>query len=118
MDGTDTDGEGNLIKALRDRNSVAKIDVAARKVLAEWKTTGCDEPTGLAFDRANKRVFVGCRGKAPVLAVLDSDSGRVITTLEIGRGNDGVIYDAATRKIYTSNRVDANLVIYDQVDPD
>ena len=42
----------------------------------------------------------------------------MITTLEIGRGNDGVIYDAATRKIYTSNGVDANLVIYDQVDAD
>ena len=28
----------------------------------------------------------------------------------------GVIYDAATRKVYTSNGVDANLVIFDQVD--
>jgi DNA-binding beta-propeller fold protein YncE len=53
-----------------------------------------------------------------VLAVIDSDSGKVITTLEIGRGNDGVIYDPATHKIYTSNGVDANLVIYDQVNPD
>jgi hypothetical protein len=118
LDGTVPDGEGNLFMALRDRNSVVKIDVAARKVTGEWKTTGCDEPTGIAFDRVNKRIFVGCRGKSPVLAVLDSDSGRVVTTVEIGRGNDGVIYDPATRKIYTSNGVDANLVIYDQVDAD
>lgn len=118
LDGTVPDGEGNLFTALRDRNAVVKIDVAARKVTAEWKTTGCDEPTGIAFDRTNKRIFVGCRGKSPVLAVLDSDSGKVITTVEIGRGNDGVIYDPTTRKIYTSNGVDANLVIYDQVDPD
>jgi DNA-binding beta-propeller fold protein YncE len=118
LDGTVPDGEGNLFMALRDRNAVVKIDVAARKVAAEWKTTGCDEPTGVAFDKANKRLFVGCRGKSPVLAVLDSASGKVITTLEIGRGNDGVVYDAATRKVYTSNGVDANLVIYDQVDPD
>ena len=118
LDGTAPDGEGNLFMALRDRNAVAKIDVAARKVTAEWKTTGCEQPTGLAFDRTNKRIFVGCRGNNPVLAILDSDSGKVVSTVEIGRGNDGVIYDPATRKIYTSNGVDANLVIYDQVDPD
>jgi DNA-binding beta-propeller fold protein YncE len=118
LDGTAPDGEGNLFMALRDRNSVAKIDVVGRKMTAEWKTTGCEQPTGLAFDRTNKRIFVGCRGNNPVLAVLDSDSGKVVTTAEIGRGNDGVIYDPATHKIYTSNGVDANLVIYDQVNPD
>jgi WD40 repeat protein len=118
LDGTVPDGEGNLFMALRDRNSVARIDVAQRKVTADWKTAPCEEPTGIAFDKANKRIFVGCRGKNPVLAVIDSDSGKVITTMEIGRGNDGVIYDPATHKIYTSNGVDANLVIYDQVNPD
>jgi len=116
LDGAAADGEGNLLMALRDRNSVAKIDVAARKVAGEWKAEGCEQPTGLAYDKANKRIFVGCRGNKPVLAVMDAESGKVITTLEIGRGNDGVIYDAAARRIYTSNGVDANLVIYDQVD--
>jgi DNA-binding beta-propeller fold protein YncE len=118
LDGTAADGEGNLYMALRDRNSVVKIDVAARKVTNEWKTEGCDEPTGLAYDRAHKRVLVGCRGKAPVLAVLDAESGKVVATVPIGRGNDGVIYDPDTHKVYTSNGVDANLVIYDQVGPD
>ena len=55
------------------------------------------------------------KGLVPAV-VQDADSGKVIATQEIGRGNDGVIYDAETRKIYTSNGVDANLVIYDQVD--
>ncbi len=118
LDGTVPDGEGNLFMALRDRNLVVKIDAAQRKVTGQWNTAPCEEPTAVAFDKANKRIFVGCRGKNPVLAVLDSDSGKLITTLEIGHGNDGVIYDGATRKIYTSNGVDANLVIYDQVAPD
>jgi DNA-binding beta-propeller fold protein YncE len=118
LDGTAADGEGNLYMALRDRNSVVKIDVASRKVVNEWKTEGCDEPTGLAYDRAHKRILVGCRGKAPVLAALDAESGKVVATVPIGRGNDGVIYDADSHKVYTSNGVDANLVIYEQVDPD
>jgi len=118
IDGAVPDGEGNLFVALRDRNAVAKVDAKQRKLIGDWPTTPCEEPTSVALDKANKRLFVGCRGKNPVLAVLDTGSGRVVTTLEIGRGNDGVVYDPATRKIYTSNGVDANLVIYDQVDAD
>jgi DNA-binding beta-propeller fold protein YncE len=118
LDGTVPDREGNMFMALRDKNSVAKIDAKERKLVGDWKTAPCEEPTGIAFDKANKRLFVGCRGKNPVLAVLDSDSGKVITTLDIGRGNDGVIYDPATRKVYTSNGIDGNLVIYDQVNAD
>src|SRR6267154_78867 len=85
LDGTVPDGEGNLFMALRDRDSIVKIDAAQRKVAGQWNTAPCEEPTGIAFDKAGKRIFVGCRGRSPVLAVLDSDSGKVITTLEIGR---------------------------------
>ncbi len=118
LDGAVADGQGNVILAIRDRNVVAKIDVAQRKMTARWSTAPCEQPTAVAFDRADQRIFVGCRGKSPMLAVLDSASGKIVTTLEIGRGTDGVIYDGATHKIYTSNGVDANLVIYDQVNPD
>jgi DNA-binding beta-propeller fold protein YncE len=118
LDGTVPDGEGNMFMALRDRNAVAKIDAKQRKLTGEWPTAPCEEPTGIAFDKANKRIFVGCRGKSPVLAVLDSATGKLVTTLEIGRGNDGVVYDPTTRKVYTSNGIDGNLVIYDQVNAD
>ena len=118
LDGAVPDGEGHLFMALRDRNLVAKIDMAAHRLDAQWKTDGCEQPTGLAYDRAGQRIFVGCRGAKPVLAVMDAQSGRVISTHEIGRGNDGVVYDAAAHKVYTSNGVDANLVIYDQLDAD
>jgi DNA-binding beta-propeller fold protein YncE len=116
LDGTAPDGQGNLFVALRDKNSVVRIDAKERKVTAEWKIEGCTEPTGLAFDPVRKRIFVGCRGPKPILAVLDSDSGAVVATQEIGRGNDGVVYDPNSRKVYTSNGVDGNLVIFKQLD--
>ena len=112
------DGEGNMFTAQRDRNSVVKVDLRARQVVAEWPIEGCVEANGLAFDPAHRRLFIGCRGKEPVLAVLDSQSGRLVTRLEIGRGNDGVIYDPDTRKVYAAGGVDANLVVYQQVDAD
>jgi hypothetical protein len=116
LDGMAADGKGNVFVAQRDRASVARIDAKTRKQTAEWKVEGCEQPTGLAYDNAHKRIFIGCRGKSPVLAVLDSDTGKVVAIQEIGRGNDGVIYDDG--KVYTSNGVDANLVIYRQVDAD
>jgi DNA-binding beta-propeller fold protein YncE len=118
LDGSAADGEGNMFVAERDKNRVAKIDVAQRKLLAEWATDGCVQPTGLDYDPASKRIFVGCRSEKPVLAVLDAASGKVVTTLPIGHGVDGVVFDAATRQVYTSNGVDANLVVYAQETPD
>ena len=49
---------------------------------------------------------------------MDAESGKVITTLDLGRGNDGVVFDPDTRKIYASNGVDGNLVIVQQMDAD
>jgi DNA-binding beta-propeller fold protein YncE len=116
LDGAVADGEGSIFIAQRDRNSLARVDARQRRVTAEWKVTGCEEPTGVAFDRANGRLFVGCRGRSPVLAVMDSRTGKVVAIRPIGRGNDGVAYDAKAHQVITSNGVDGNLVIYDQTD--
>lgn len=49
-----------------------------------------------------------------MLAILDGDSGATIMTLPLGRSSDGVVFDAAHKRILTSNGVDANLVIFRQ----
>lgn len=118
LDATVADGEGALFTAERDRNALIKTDAKSRKIVAEWKTEGCEQPTSLAFDPAHKRLFVGCRGKAPVLLVMDAMDGRSVASLEIGRGNDGVIYDPDSHRIFTSNGVEGNLVIFEQLDAD
>ncbi|GIL41143.1 YncE family protein [Roseiterribacter gracilis] len=118
LEAAQPDGKGGFFVAQRDRNAVAHIDARKHTVLAEYPTKGCDEPTGLAFDAAHHRLFVGCRGAKPVLGVLDSETGATVTTLEIGRGNDGVIYDAGEQTIFSSNGIDANLVLYRQIDAD
>jgi DNA-binding beta-propeller fold protein YncE len=112
------DGQGHLFISERDRNAVLKVDVAAEKVVAEWPAEGCEAPTGMAYDAADRRIFAGCRGASPVIAVLDAATGKTITTLPIGRGNDGVVYDAAHKRLFASNGIDGNLVVYRQVDAD
>ena len=117
-DGSIADGQGAILLNERDRNAVLKIDARTMKVMAEWQIAGCTQPTGIAYDPAAHRAFIGCRSEHPVLAIVDGDSGTTIMTLPLGRGNDGVVFDAAKKRIFTTNGVDANLVIFKQDDAD
>lgn len=117
-DGSAADGAGHVLLAERDRDMLARIDVASGRVSDEWPLPGCSQPTGLAYDAANHRAFVGCRSAKPVLAVVDTDHGRVVTTMAIGHGNDGVVYDARRHMIITTNGIDGNIVVFGQDDAD
>ncbi|MDB5419954.1 MAG: hypothetical protein JWP50_3373 [Phenylobacterium sp.] len=118
LEGVAADGRGYLYVNERDKNRLAKVDARKRAVVAEWPLPGCQMPTGIAVDRAAGRLFVGCKGEHPVMAVVDAANGHVITTQEIGRGNDGVVYDPTSRRVFTSNGLDGNIVIFDQLGPD
>lgn len=120
MEAPTPDGTGNFFTALRNEDAIAKVDARLHTVVARWKLEDCGQPSGLALDVGHQRLFAGCRGygEHPLLAVIDANSGKVITTLENGRGNDGVIYDDQLHRVFASNGVDANLVIYGQLDAD
>jgi hypothetical protein len=49
---------------------------------------------------------------------MNTDTGAVGYTAEIGAGNDGLIYDAATKRIFAANGLSANLNVFEQVDAD
>jgi hypothetical protein len=117
LEGVAPDGKGILYVVERDVGKVAKVDAATHTLLTVWPIEGCDLPTGVAFDSASSRLFLGCKGERPVLTVLDVTNGRVVARMEIGRGNDGVVYDPQTHRVYTSNGVDGNIVIFDQLGP-
>lgn len=117
-DGSTADGLGAILLNERDRNAVLKINAKTMKIEAEWLITGCMQPTGIAYDVAGHRAFIGCRGERPMLAIVNGDTGATIATLPIGRGNDAVVFDAARRRIFTTNGVDSNLVIFRQDDAD
>ena len=117
LEGTAADGEGNYYMALRDRDKVIKIDARSRTIVGEWKIGNHIKPNGVAYDSATKRVFVSTRGDNPALLVFDT-KGKIVAEPTIGRGNDQVVFDPETKKIYTSNGFDGTLVIITQVDAD
>ncbi len=115
----EADGKGTMYMASRDQEVVYRFDMKEMKVTAEWPTPGCGQTNSIALDNANKRIFLACRGNdktKPSFAVMDSDNGKVIFTAEIGGGNDGVAYDAETKRIFATNGVNAIMNIFEQVD--
>jgi hypothetical protein len=122
LDGAVVDDKGNLFINARDLAKVIRVDIKEMKVTAEWDIDKCATTSGMAIDMANRRLFIGCRGKLPavipVMAVMDADTGKTVFTSEIGRQNDGVVYDADLKRVFTGNGIDAVMVIFEQVDKD
>lgn len=95
------DRTGYIFINLEDQNLVVKIDARKLSVEQHWPTAPCQSPSSLALDRPNRRLFIGCRSR--VMAVMNADTGKIITTLPIGDHVDATAYDAATRLIFNSN---------------
>jgi DNA-binding beta-propeller fold protein YncE len=95
------DGKGNGYVNLEETAEVVNFDPKALTVKQKWPITGCKTPTGLALDRVNNRLFIGCRSR--VLAVMDASNGKVLATLPIGERVDAVAYDPDNKMIFASN---------------
>jgi len=111
------DGKSNLYIPLRDKASVVKVDLKAKKTVATWDISAkCVEPSGADFDNAGNRLLLVCRGKRvnPVLAVVNADSGEVTSTNVIGTGADDVVIDPASKQAFVSAGVEGNLEVFKQ----
>src|SRR5271169_4552364 len=79
-----TDGKGEIFVNVEDKSQIDTIDPAKLVVKASWPLAPCQEPSGLAIERQNRRLFAGCGNK--MMAVVDADTGRVVATTPIGDG--------------------------------
>lgn len=109
------DGSGNVFVNIQDRDIVVKFDPRKLLVSDRWKVDPCHEPTSMAIDAANHRLFVGCRSK--LLAVLNTDDGHLVTTLPIGGGTDAAAYDADAHLVFTANG-EGTVTVIQQESPD
>jgi DNA-binding beta-propeller fold protein YncE len=100
---------------LEDESLLLKINSRELKVEQRWPVAPCSSPSSMAMDRANRRLFLGCRSK--VMAVLDADSGKVITTLPIGDHVDATAFDPETKLVFNSNG-EGTITVIHQDSPD
>ncbi len=95
-----SDGKGKLYVNIEDKSQIAEIDVTRLTVLKTWSIAPCEEPSALAFDVKNHRLFAGCGNK--MMVVVDSDSGKVVTTVLIGEGVDAGRFNPNTQQVFMS----------------
>lgn len=91
---------GRVFCNVEDKSEIAAIDPQTRKVIERWPVAPGQEPSGLAFDATNHRLFSGCDNR--LLVMLDSTSGKVLDTAPIGAGVDACAFDEATGKVFAS----------------
>ncbi len=101
------DGKGRAFVNVEDKNQIAVIDIAARKVVARYALTGCDGPTGIVD--AGDRLVAACDGS---VAVVDPKTGKVLQTVKTGPGADGVAYDPAHKRVFVPAGGAGNLVVF------
>ena len=93
--------KGNVYANIEDRSEIAQLDPQTLKVKKTWPLSPCEEPSGLAIDLEARRLFSVCSNNK--MAVVNADTGQVITTVAIGNGPDAAAYDAGKKLVFSSN---------------
>lgn len=110
------DGKGMLYANLADKNEIVAIDTRTLEVKSRWPTAPEGEPTALAIDSEHRRLFSAGRNPQ-VLAIFNTETGKVVQSLPISAGTDAAAFDPETGLIFVSTTT-GNLHIFHEDSPD
>jgi DNA-binding beta-propeller fold protein YncE len=110
-----TDLAGTVFVNIEDKSEVVSLGAKDLAVKGRWPLKPCEEPTGMAIDRAHHRLLIGCSNE--LAAVVDYEKGKLVTTLPAGRGIDGAAFDPGTGLGFTSNG-EGTLTVIKEESPD
>ena len=110
-----SDEKGTIFVNLEDNHEVVSFDAKSLVVKAHWKLTPGEEPTGLAIDRKNHRLFAACHNERMI--VLNSDDGKIVAQVPIGKRVDGAVFDPACRCAISSNG-EGTITVVQEISPD
>jgi DNA-binding beta-propeller fold protein YncE len=113
-------GMGDIVNG---ESIVKVVDIAKRAIVAEWSTAGGPQPHVAGLDMAHHRLFMGSRlggghnvdpGK---LVIINTDTGKVVQTLDATGGGDEIFFDAPSQRVYFSGST-GTLAVFHEDDPD
>jgi YVTN family beta-propeller protein len=96
-----TNTKGLIYVNIEDKNEIRTINALTLKVTNIWKIAPGEEPSGLAIDLVTNRLFSVCSNN--LMIIVNATNGKIIKTLPIGDGCDGVAFDAKKNLIFSSN---------------
>jgi DNA-binding beta-propeller fold protein YncE len=105
------DGRGKIYANIEDTHELVEIDTAKAAVTKKYSLSPCEEPSGLAIDAKNRRLFSVCSNR--IMAISDPDAAKVLETVPIGAGSDGAAFDPGTGQAFSSNG-DGTLTVVQQ----
>jgi DNA-binding beta-propeller fold protein YncE len=98
-----------LFQNLKESSLLAKIDLAAGRVVETWPTSPADKPHGLAMvEGANAVLIAGGAGK---LALIDLGTGKIIASADIAPRVDEMAYDPGLKRAYCASGTGAISVV-------
>lgn len=106
------DDNGHVFVNIEDKSVLLEIDAQKLSVLHRWPLTGCKEPSGLAIDQKNHRLFSVCGNKK--MMVVNAETGKVVATLAIGEDPDAAGFDPGTQLVFSSNGESGDLTVIHQ----
>jgi len=80
-------------------NSIGVVDRQKRAVVQTWPIAAAQENVSMQYDESTHRLFVTTR-KPSRLVVVNSDTGKEVTSLEVADYVDDLAYDAAHHRLY------------------
>ncbi len=110
-----TNNAGKIFVNIEDKSEIVAFDGQKNTVLNRWPLAPCKEPSALAFDANHRRLFAGCDNK--MMAVVNADTGKVVTTVPIGEGVDAGAFNAQTQEVFMSTG-DGHLTVIHEDTPD
>ena len=91
------DGHGRMFVNVEDKNELVILDTRKREVARHVALTGCDGPTGIAYDPGAREVVSACGGNA--VAIISRSDGTRVASLPIGNGADGAAFEPVHRLV-------------------
>ena len=96
-----SDEKGTIFVNLEDINEIISFDAKTLAIKNHFKIGTGEEPTGLAIDLKNNRLFAVCGNKKMI--VLDCKNGNIVAEVPIGNRCDGVVFDSKSQTAFSSN---------------
>ena len=92
---------GRVYDNLEDKSEVVAIDTKTHAVVNRWPIAPGEEASGMAIDLAHHRLFLGCGGSKSMV-MMDSATGKVVSSVPIGQGVDANAFDPETQLAFAS----------------
>ena len=100
---------------LTGTDEVGVVDLDTRQLVAKWPLPNAHAAHAIVFDEHNHRIFIATRHPAQFI-VLNTDTGKVVTSLPCVGVNSDMSFDVSRKRIYVTGSEAAS--VFEQRDAD